>query len=179
MKNLPSWIPNLNAWMSAILLLLLVRGMKVVLRAIFEHTDYQLLKLLSFNSHAVLYLVIVLFPIAVIAVAHHLLHIVLDLFAPDSQTPEMSGRKYWFPGLMSWWEGLYGWLAIALTMIITSVIGIIIFSPNYYLSEMSAWWLGSKSFFNPLMLLRLFCTAYLYQFEHLVRQHLITVGSRS
>ena len=90
----------------------------------------------------------------------------------------MSGRKFWFPGLMSWWEGLYGWLAISLTMIISTVIGVIIFSPNYYLSEMSGWWLGMKNFFNPLMFIRLTCVAYLYQFEQLVRQHLISVGAR-
>ena len=91
----------------------------------------------------------------------------------------MSGRKYWFPGLMSWWEGLYGWLAIALMMIISTVIGIIIFSPGYYWSEMNDWWLGMKNFFNPLMFIRLVCVTYLYQFEYLVRQHLIAVGTKS
>lgn len=179
MKNLPPWIPNFNAWMSAILLLLLVRGIKYVLRNIFEHTDYQFLKLLTFNSHVVLYLLIILSPIAVIAIVHHLLHIGLDLFFPDTQTPEMSGRKYWFPGLMSWWEGLYGWLAIALTMILSTAIGVIVFSPEYYLAEMGDWWLGLKNFFNPLMFIRLICAAYLYQFEHLVRQHLIAVGTEN
>ena len=179
MKNLPPWVPSFNAWMSAILLLLLVRGMKYMLRVILKHTDYHFLKMLSLNSHALLYLLAVLSPIAIIAIAHHILHVGLDLFFPDTQTPEMSGRKYWFPGLMSWWEGLYGWMAIALTMIISTIIGVIIFSPNYYLSEMTDWWLGMKNFFNPLMLIRLVCVAYLYQFEQLVRQHLIAVGARN
>ena len=179
MKNLPSWIPNFNAWMSAILLLLLVRGMKYMLRSIIEHTDYRFLKMLSLNSHAVLYLLIILSPIAVIAIAHHLLHICLDLFFPDTQTPEMSGRKeIWFPGLMSWWEGLYGWMAIILTAIVSTIVGVIIFSPHYYLSEMADWWRGMKNFFNPLMFIRLVCVAYLYQFEQLVRQHLMAVGAR-
>ena len=150
-----------------------------MLRAILNSTDYLLLKVLALNSHAVLYLLIILAPIAIIAIAHHILHFCLDLFFPDIQTPEMSVRKYWFPGLMSWWEGLYGWLAIVLTMIISTVIGVIIFSPNYYLSQMSDWWLGMKNFFNPLMFIRLVCVAYLYQFEHLVRQHLIAVGARN
>lgn len=179
MNKLPAWIPSFNSWMNAILLLLLVRGMKYVLRAILENTNYQLLKLLSLNSHAVLYLLIILSPIVIIAIAHHILHICLDLFIPDSQTPEMKGRKYWFPGIMSWWEGLYGWLAIVLTMIVSTVIGIIIFSPNYYLSEMNSWWLGMKNFFNPLMFIRLICVAYLYQFEQIVRQHLISVGAEN
>ena len=179
MKNLPAWIPNFNSWMSAIFLLLLVRGMKYMLRAILENTDYRFLKLLSLNSHAVLYLLIILSPIAIIAIAHHILHISLDLFIPDSQTPEMKGRKFWFPGIMSWWEGLYGWLAIVLTMIISTVIGVIVFSPNYYLSEMNSWWLGARNFFHPLMFIRLICVAYLYQFEQIVRQHLISVGAKS
>ena len=177
MKNLPLWIPNFNAWMSAILLLLLVRGMKFVLKEILERIDYDVFSLLSYQSYILLYLVVILSPIVVIAIAHNLLHICLDLFAPDIQTPEMSLRKFWFPGLMSWWEGLYGWLAIALTMIISTAIGIIIFSPNYYFSEMTVWWQGLNNFFTPLMLIRLICVAYLYQFEQLVRQHLIAVGA--
>ena len=150
-----------------------------MLRAILEQTDYRWLKMLSLNSHAVLYLLIILSPIAIIAFAHHILHICLDLFFPNTQTPEMSGRKYWFPGLMSWWEGLYGWMAIALTAIVSTVIGAIVFSPNYYLAEMTNWWLGAKNFFNPLMLIRLVCVAYLYQFEQLVRQHLIATGAKN
>ena len=179
MNKIPAWIPNFNSWMSAIFLLLLVRGMKYMLRTILENTNYQLLKLLSFNSHAVLYLLIILSPIAIIAIAHHILHICLDLFIPDIQTPEMKGRKFWFPGIMSWWEGLYGWLAIVLTMIVSTVIGIIIFSLNYYLSEINSWWLGMRNFFNPLMFIRLICVAYLYQFEQIVRQHLISVGAEN
>ena len=179
MKNLPAWIPNFDSWMSAILLLLLVRGMKYMLRELLENTDYRFLKMLSLNSHALLYLLIILSPIAIIAVVHHILHICLDLFIPDSQTPEMKGRKFWFPGIMSWWEGLYGWLAIVLTMIISTVIGVIIFSPNYYLSEMNSWWLGTRNWLHPLMFIRLICVAYLYQFEQIVRQHLISVGERN
>ena len=179
MNKLPAWIPSLNSWMSAIFLLLLVRGMKYVLRAILAATDYRFLKMLSLNSHAVLYLLIILSPIAIIAIAHHILHICLDLFIPASQTPEMKGRKYWFPGIMSWWEGLYGWLTIVLTMIISTAIGVIMFSPHYYLSEMNNWWLGTKTFFHPLMFIRLISAAYLYQFEEIVRQHLISVGSEN
>ena len=124
-----------------------------------------------------LYFLLLLSPIVVIAIAHNLLHLCLDLFFPDTQTPEMSTPKnIWFPGLMSWWEGLYGWLTITLAMIFSTVIGIILFSPSYYLSEMTNWWYGLKNFFNPLMLIRLVCAAYLYQFEYLVRTHLITVG---
>ena len=87
MKNLPSWIPSFNAWMSAVFLLLLVRGMKYLLRAIISVTDYRFLKMFSLNSHAVLYLLLILSPIAIVAIAHHILHICLDLFIPESQTP--------------------------------------------------------------------------------------------
>jgi hypothetical protein len=176
--KLPAWIPNINAWMSAILLLLLVRGMKFAIREIWEATGERILNLLSSTSHLVLYLLLLLSPIVVIAIAHNLLHIFLDLFFPDIQTPEMSTPKsIWFPSLMSWWEGFYGWLTIALVMIISTIIGIIIFSPSYYLSEMTDWWYGMKNFFNPLMLIRLISAAYLYQFEYLVRTHLMTIGA--
>jgi hypothetical protein len=175
MKFLPSWIPNFNAWMSAIFLLLILRFMKFALREFLELTGYKIIQLLSFNRPLVLYLLIILSPIVVIAIAHNLLHIALDLFFPDIQTPEMSTRKNWFPGLMSWWEGLYGWLAIYMTMIISTIL-LIIFSPAYYLSEISLWWYGNINLFSPLTLIHLVNIAYLYQFEQLVRQHLISVG---
>ncbi|MEL6496787.1 MAG: hypothetical protein AAFQ41_16955, partial [Cyanobacteria bacterium J06623_7] len=177
MKKLPSWIPNFNAWMSAILLLLLVRGMKVVLREILTHINYDTFDLLSARSHIILYFLLLLSPIIAIAMAHNLLHLFLDLYVPDVQTPEVPKRKSFFPGLMSWWEGLYGWLAIIMMMILSTALGLMLFSPNYYLSELDKWWLGATSLFNPMMFIRLTCVAYLYQFEHLVRQHLIAVGA--
>jgi hypothetical protein len=176
MRTLPSWIPNFNAWMSAILLLLILRFIKFALREFLEYTGYKIMQLLSFNSNLALHLLIILSPIIVIAIAHNLLHIALDLFLPDIQTPEMSTRKHWFPGLMSWWEGLYGWLAITITMIVSTILLIMIFSPAYYLSEISLWWYGNIKFFSPLILIQLVNIAYLYQFEQLVRQHLISVG---
>lgn len=177
--KLPLWIPDFNAWMSAILLLLLVRVIKFVIREIFVLNGDRFLTLLSSHSYIVLYGLILLSPIVIIAIAHNLLHIGLDLFAPDTQTPEMSVPKSWFPGLMSWWEGLYGWLAIALAMIVSTIVGLIIFSPTYFFSEMTDWWLGLRNFFNPLMLVRLVTIAYLYQFESLVRKHLMAVGAQS
>ncbi|MEL6929652.1 MAG: hypothetical protein AAFO95_13570 [Cyanobacteria bacterium J06600_6] len=177
MKKLPDWIPNCNAWMSAVLLLLLVRGMKFVLRETFTRINYDVLRMLSDKSHVVLYFLLLLSPIVIIAIAHNLLHLFLDQCVPDVQTPEVPTNNSLFPGLMSWWEGLYGWLAISLTIIISTAIAIILFSPSYYLTEMNSWWLGTNSFFSPIMLIRLVCVAYLYQFEHLVRQHLIAVGA--
>lgn len=179
MKKLPLWIPNFNAWMSAILLLLLVRGMKFVLRGALNNLSYEMLNLLSSKSHVVLYFLVLLSPIVVIAIAHNLLHLFLDQYVPDVQTPEVPERQSLFPGLMSWWEGLYGWLAIAMTMILSTMITVILFSPNYYLSSINSWWLGTSNFFNPTMLIRLICVAYLYQFEQLVRDHLIAVGAGS
>ncbi|MEO1672364.1 MAG: hypothetical protein AAFR77_16570 [Cyanobacteria bacterium J06631_2] len=179
MKNLPPWIPSFNAWMSAILLLLLVRGIKFVLRGTFANLNYEMFNLLSSKSYVVLYLLVLLSPIVVIAIAHNLLHLFLDQYLPDVETPEVTPHKSLFPCLMSWWEGLYGWLAIAITMILSTMITIIIFSPNYYSSAMNSWWLGTSNFFNPTMLIRLICVAYLYQFEQLVRTHLIAVGAGS
>ena len=179
MRNLPDWIPNFNAWMSAILLLLLVRGIKFVLRAAFTRVNYDLLNLFSHKSYALLYLLVLLSPILAIAIAHNLLHLFLDRYVPDVQTPEVPVSRSVFPGLMSWWEGLYGWLAIAITTIASTAILLVLFSPHYYLSEINSWWLGTSSFFNPMVFIRLVCAAYLYQFEHLVRQHLIAVGVAS
>jgi hypothetical protein len=56
----------------------------------------------------------------VIALTHHLLHMVLDHYAPSSRSPGMTRTEGVLPTLMSWWEGFYGWMAIALAVVVSS-----------------------------------------------------------
>ena len=175
MRNWPAWIPNPNSWMSAILLILLVRGIAVAIRIIFQY-GYSLIEL-SPKLRIVLYFSALLSPILVIAVAHHLLHMFLDRYAPTSRSPGMNTTEGLLPSLMSWWEGFYGWMAIALAFLVSSMISIIFWpSPNLLYGTL-AWWDELKDLFTLDTLYRLITTAYLYQFEHIVRQHLMSVGA--
>ena len=177
MRNWPSWIPNPNAWMSAILLILLWRGIGVVIRIIFELSEP--LMAISIKLKFLLYFLALLSPILVIAIAHHLLHLFLDHYAPSSRSPGMSKVEGFLPMLMSWWEGFYGWMAITLAMVVSIMIEII-FSPSpNSLYHLLAWWDELRDLFTLPTLYQVVTTAYLYQFEYLVRNHLMTVGSAS
>ncbi|HEY9741605.1 MAG TPA: hypothetical protein V6C90_14030 [Coleofasciculaceae cyanobacterium] len=175
MRNWPNWIPSPNAWMSAILLILLVRGLSVVIRIIFQSSDS--LMAISPKLRILLYCLALLSPIFVIAAAHHLLHMFLDRYAPSSRSPGMSRTEGLLPTLMSWWEGFYGWMAIALALVLSSMIQVISLPSFSSLYDMLAWWDELRDLFTLPTLYRVITAAYLYQFEHLVRHHLMSVGS--
>jgi len=177
MRNWPNWIPSATAWMSAILLILLVRGLSVVLRIIFQQGES--LMAISPKLRIILYFAALLSPILVIAVAHHLLQIVLDRYFPNTRSPEISSDLGQLPTLMSWWEGFYGWMAIALAMVVSGMIQVIS-SPSFNsLYDMLGWWDELKDLFTLPTLYRVITAAYLYQFESIVRHHLMAVGSAS
>jgi hypothetical protein len=177
MRNWPSWIPNPNAWMSAILLILLVRGIAVVIRIVAQY-GYSLLEI-SPKLRIFLYFLALLSPILVIAVAHHVLHLFLDRYASGSRSPGMTTTEGLFPTLMSWWEGFYGWMAIALAIVVSFMIEILSYPSFNSLYEMLAWWDELRDLFTLPTLYRVVTAAYLYQFEYLVRHHLMAVGSEN
>jgi hypothetical protein len=175
MRNWPAWIPNPTAWMSAILLILLFRGIFVVIRIIFQIGEP--LMAISPKLRFLLYFATLLSPILVIAVAHHLLHMFLDHYAPSSRSPGMSQTEGLLPSLMSWWEGFYGWMAIGLAIVVSGLIQIIFLPSFNSLYDMLAWWDELRDLFTLPTLYRVITAAYLYQFEYLVRNHLMAVGA--
>lgn len=177
MRNWLNWIPAPTAWMSAILLILLMRGLGVIIRIIFHMGDLMIE--ISPKLRIVLYFAALLSPILVIAVAHHLLHILLDRFFPNTRSPEISSNLGQLPSLMSWWEGFYGWMAIALAIVISLMIETISSPSLNSLYNMLAWWDELRDLFTLPTLYRVITAAYLYQFEYIVRHHLISVGSTS
>lgn len=175
MRNWPAWIPNPNAWMSAILLILLVRGLEVVIRIIFQMGSP--LMEMSPKLKILLYFAALLSPILAIAVTHHFLHVFLDNYSSSSRTPGMSRTEGMLPTLMSWWEGLYGWMAIALAFVVSNIIQVIFLPSFHSFYDLLGWWNELRDLFTLPTLYRVITIAYLYQFEHLVRNHLMSVGS--
>ena len=145
---------------------------------------------------------ILLLPIPMIAFAHHYLYLLLDRYYPDIASAERGRVTGYFPGLVSWWHGLYGLLVIILAMLISdSVLSILPWlsfdSLNCGLSSMSDMseieiFAGSRvgiwvrmalmilvqPIYSPVMrlIIWLIAAAYLYQFEFKVRQHLIATS---
>lgn len=172
----PAWFPSPGSWMSAILLTLLMSAIAFVIKLTSEPVGQFLEQNLSTRLRWSLAALSILLPILVIAVTHHLLHLYLDRYFPDTQSLEMGRTEGFFPGLMSWWEGMYGWLVIFVSTTITISI-IAAFFPFdssgyaflYYMQTLFAWD-DPKHLLSAPVIGRTITAAYLYQFEHLVRR---------
>ena len=56
-------------------------------------------------------------------------HTFLDIFFPESRIPEDEAQAGWFPSIISWWEGIYGWSVNVLSgLLVFFVLGALSFS---------------------------------------------------
>ncbi|MDY6783293.1 MAG: hypothetical protein SW833_12255 [Cyanobacteriota bacterium] len=178
MRNWRSWIPSLNAWINAIALVVLLSGLLWGYQYLARLLEYFFRISPKLGIFAIF--TTYLSPILIIAIAHHILHQVLDRYSPQTRSPELAEVRGWFPTLMSWWEGLFGWSAIILSTFVSNILWFIIFVPST--AAFNALDLHNYSS-NPLgmplfmRLVWLVTSAYLYQLESLVRQHLMQVGA--
>jgi hypothetical protein len=174
MNSLPVWLPNLGSWLSALFL----TGLMWISSSLTGHL-WRWVSWLINLSPKIGYLaaaLLLLSPIALIALAHHGLHRYLDQFYPDSRSPEVGPATGFLPGLMSWWEGLYGWwVSILASSAATFIIGII-FTPFSVSSDLWLWLLQSWHSWATTIA-RIMIAALLYQFEYSVRRHLITTNT--
>jgi hypothetical protein len=182
MQNWISWVPLPRAWVNAIALILLITA--------FQHLSGYLWWLISwlitlFPKFIYLFYLLATFsPILLIAFAHHWLHQLLDQFFPESRLPNTAPVQGIFPGLMSWWEGLYGWLVNHLSQILSWAL-LSLFLP---VSTPASWQFGSWSppstlsqvhpFLIALILIQVVFAAFFYQFEYAVQRYLIDAGNR-
>ncbi len=182
MKNSPAWIPYPGSWLSAILLTVLMGaiafGIKLTSKPIVQFLEQNL------SSHLMwsLATLSILLPILVIAFAHHLLHLYLDRYFPDPQASEKT--EGFFPGLMSWWEGMYGWLVIVISTILAIAI-LAAFSSDssgyaflYYMQTLFAWD-EPKHLLSAPVIGRTIIAAYLYHVEYLVRRRVKNEGAKA
>lgn len=171
MRNLPTWIPNVNAWINGVLLLLLARGIDAVIDIILQSSGFSIALPVKFKL--ILYFLALLSPIFIVALTHHWLHLWLDRFVPNTRSPEMDKTEGFFPGLMSWWEGLYSWCAIALALLVSNAVRLVLL-PSF---DSLDWWHEFRGIFTLANLVRLVTIACMYQFEQIVRNHLMSIGT--
>ncbi|MBW4621911.1 MAG: hypothetical protein KME17_21425 [Cyanosarcina radialis HA8281-LM2] len=175
MRNLPAWIPAFNAWMSAVLLVILIRGLAVVIDRIWG-LGFDLMAL-PIKWKVILYFLALLSPILVIAIAHHFLQMFLDRFFPETRSAEIHHPEGVIPSLMSWWEGFYGWMAISLATIVSLMFEFLLLPTGNSPYSLLAWWDEIKDLFTLPTLVRIITAAYLYHLEYIVRHHLMSVGA--
>src|SRR5687768_13623566 len=103
-----SWFPSSMAWLNAVLLygLLNVFGMVVAI------VVPALLELLEKSPRLAMlgFLILVISPAIAVAIAHHGGHGTLDRF--DKSGAKEKRVQGVFPGIVSWWAGVVGWLIL-------------------------------------------------------------------
>jgi hypothetical protein len=128
---------------------------------------------------AIFAIISLLSPIVIISFTHHYLHLLLGRFLTEIQAPEIGIVKGLVPKLMSWWEGLYGWLVIILSTLVAAFLCIFIL-PIFHLSltkPLETYTQFQQQIIVIFGILWLITGAFIYQIEYLVRYHLITVYS--
>jgi hypothetical protein len=179
MNNFPSWIPNLRSWLNAIALIVLVMGLQRIIFYLWFWLIF-LIHLFPWLIYA-FGLLALLSPIIAIAFLHHWLHKFLDNAFPDSKISVNDETPGFFPGLFSWWQGLYGWLVNTLSAyIILYVTGI--FLPSIFLLNVLV--VSPQTQANPIVsiwmiLAQIVVAAFLYQIEYLVQKRLIAEGKNN
>jgi hypothetical protein len=178
-----SWIPVPRSWVIAIAVILTMAGFQHLLGYLWWLISWLITIFPRFIY--IIYLLITISPIVLLASLHHWLHQLLDQLFPESRLPNQETATGGFPGLMSWWEGLYGWLVNHLSMIFSwAVLGIFLPLPSTTsILQFSPWSLTNllnqvKPFFIITLLLQIIFAAFFYQFEYNVQQHLIVSGRR-
>jgi hypothetical protein len=175
MNNLPSWIPNLRSWVNAIALILLVIALQYAIvyiilffLTVFPHIPW-LIRCFSLFA--------LLFPVIAIAFLHHWLHQFLDSAFPESKV-SVEEAKGFFPGLFSWWQGLYGWFVNTFSAYILYYLKGI-FLPAIFIMN---WTVTPNRSLDratlPLLLAQIVIAAFLYQIEYLVHRQIIAAGKR-
>lgn len=156
--------PRGAAWLSALALLLFTGLIASVMRFFFFHATMSLFanapRVAAFAS-----LVGLLFPIVAIAFGSQLLHVVLDRFAGRK-----TSRGVW-PGLMSWWAGLFGWLVLALASW-TSVLVVLVIHPQSSFGAFAGMFTYDSSLAEIISIptvVWIVIAAFLFQVERLVR----------
>ncbi|MEM1391825.1 MAG: hypothetical protein AAGG00_00735 [Cyanobacteria bacterium P01_H01_bin.150] len=175
MKRVPSfpvWIPYPNAWLSALMLSVLMGIFLGILRR-YADSLYNLPKWSNTPEQlTVIVIVFLILPIPAIALFHHLF---LSRFTSPIPGERISATTGFFPGLISWWESLYSWLVI----ILSTLIATLICTPFLPLFKLNYTKIAATYAENPSNLRLAFaavwilCAAIFYQVSYLFKARLI------
>ncbi len=175
----PLWFPYPTSWLKALILNLLLSFI-IFLLTNPGKVGYQITYLAkSPELFFMLTILLILSPIPTISFTHHLLHLLISRFISEIQAPEIGRIKGLFPGIMSWWEGLYAWLVIAISTLIAAFFCTMI-SPLFNISYTKPVESYTEVEKNIILIFGLFyisAGALTYQIEHLVRQRIISAYS--
>jgi hypothetical protein len=175
----PTWIPYPISWLNALALAGLMTLYFSLIGSLFSETIRALVEPFPFRNligyprpytgllSLLLLVFMVILPVVFIALVHHWLHLLLTRFLPAVQSPIIGPTKGWFPGFMSWWEGVWG-LCVTVAGLFFGITLAAMFPMNEL--EKVARIVGVAWFI---------CAAYLYQLFYLVEVRILTVRANS
>ncbi|MCP2727150.1 hypothetical protein [Limnofasciculus baicalensis] len=171
------WFPYPTSWLKAFILCFVLAFIIGSIR-ITGRLTYALAILADSPEIFILFgITALLSPILIIAVLHQSFNLFMGRFLPFWKGSEIGIDKIFPPGLLSWWEGLYGWLAIVLATLITMLtmaIFMSFFDFNYERIEYFSNYGNDWEIEGLFSLIWFVSVAYLYHLEQLVRRRLIT-----
>ncbi|MBW4675295.1 MAG: hypothetical protein KME52_15125 [Desmonostoc geniculatum HA4340-LM1] len=175
----PLWFPYPSSWLKALILALLLKVIIFVVDSTGK-VGYRIAYFVNSLELFVMFtILLILSPIIIITFTHHCLHLLISRFISEIQAPEIGKTQGFFPGIMSWWEGLYAWLVIVISTLIATFF-CTIFLPDFNLSyaQPLEYYRG---FHNKIIVLfglfYILTGALIYQIEYLVRQRIISAYS--
>ncbi|MEH2203090.1 MAG: hypothetical protein V7K53_03265 [Nostoc sp.] len=174
----PLWFPYPSSWLKALILTLFLR----VIIFIVKNTGklgYDIVYFIHSPQLFVIFtILLILSPIPIISLTHHCLHLLISRFISEIQAPEIGRIQGLLPGIMSWWEGLYAWLVIVISILIAaffSTIFLPLFYPSY--DRQIEYYTQIENINNNIgLIFGLFyisASALIYQVEYLVRHRII------
>lgn len=180
---MPHWFPSMRAWVTAIVVILLMAGTQVISSYLWWFIAW-LIQIFP-KAIYIFYLLVTFSPIALIAFIHHWFHQLLDQFFPESRLPDTAIEPGNLPGLISWWQGLYGWLVNQLSTVLSwAIFGLLLPMPTPTSILQFSPWNFASSLNQPqplliaLLTIRIICAAFFYQFESAVQLHMVATNRR-
>ncbi|MEH2134390.1 MAG: hypothetical protein V7K86_28020 [Nostoc sp.] len=175
----PLWFPYPSSWLKALILTLFLSVIIFVLNNPGK-VGYRIVYLVqSPKLFAIFTILLLLCPIPIISFTHHFIHLLISQFTSEIQAPEIGRTQGLLPGIMSWWEGLYAWLVIAISTLIAALFSTILL-PFFNLSYPRSIEYYTQIENNIIVIFGLFQIsgmALTYQIEYLVRQRIISTYS--
>lgn len=175
----PVWFPYPTSWLKALILALFLRVIIFIIDST-SKVGYRIAYFVNSLELFVMFTILLfLSPIIIISFTHHCLHLLLSRFIPEIQAPEIGKTQGFFPGIMSWWEGLYAWVVIVISTLIAIFLSTI-FLPffNITYTQSLEYYIN---FHNKIVIIfgffYIFAAALIYQIEYLVRQRIISAYS--
>lgn len=171
----PKWFPYPSSWLNALLLAGLTGTSGFIIKIMFLDSLEMSMRSRNVGAFLLLADITVLSPILIITFTHHLLHCLTSRYAPTLQAPEIGQVKGGFPTLFSWWEGLLGWTVMSISILITLIVGTLIYLTVGLSLEFSKLLSQDAAFQLCIGGTWLTCAAYLYHCFYLVEQRLMAV----